>query len=86
MTAVASREAATTLLAEPHHDGSDLYVLDRPDDLGGEAVVRVDGPVDADAVVLRYTDDGEGRAVEATPDGDGAWIARFPVRNPIVRS
>jgi alpha-glucosidase len=75
----------STLLAEPHHDGSDLYVLERPDDLGGEAVVRADMPVDIDAVVLRYTEDGEARLVEATRDGDGSWTARFPVRNPVVR-
>jgi alpha-glucosidase len=75
----------TTLLGQPHHDGSELYVLDRPDDVGGDAVVRVDAPIDADGVVLRYTDDGEGRLVAAEPDGDGSWVARFPVRNPIVR-
>jgi alpha-glucosidase len=78
-------QGEATLLAEPHHDGSDLYVRERPDDLGGEAVVRAHAPLDADAVVLRYTEDGEARAVEATPDGDGSWIARFPVLNPIVR-
>jgi alpha-glucosidase len=85
MSVAAGAEAAT-LLAEPHHDGSDLHVLERPDELGGEAVVRVRAPAGvADAVVLRYTEDGEARAVEADSDGDGWWIARFPVRNPIVR-
>src|SRR6266498_4905705 len=78
-------EAEAALLSEPHHDGSDVYVLERPDDLGGEAVVRVDVPPDVDAVVLRYTEDGEARAVEAKSDGDGRWVARFPVRNPTVR-
>ena len=78
-------EAEATLLAEPHHDGSDVYVLERPDELGGEAIVRVDVPRDVDAVVLRYTEDGEARAVRAEPDGGGSWIARFPVRNPTVR-
>jgi alpha-glucosidase len=78
-------EAEATLLAEPHHDGSELYVLERPDELGGEAVVRVDVPPDVDAVVLRYTEDGEARAVQAESDGDGRWVARFPVRNPTVR-
>ena len=29
------------LLAEPHHDGSELYVVERPDELGGTAVVRL---------------------------------------------
>jgi alpha-glucosidase len=74
-----------TLLAEPHHDGSDVYVLERPDDVGGEAVVRARVPLHVDSVVLRFTDDGEARGVEATPDGDGWWVARFPVRNPVVR-
>jgi alpha-glucosidase len=74
-----------TLLAEPHHDGSDVYVLERPDDVGGEATVRAHVPYQVDGVVLRYTDDGEARGVEATPDRDGWWIARFPVRNPTVR-
>src|SRR5213078_4683803 len=78
-------EAEATLLAEPHHDGSALYVLERPDDVGGEAVVRAHVPADVDAVVLRYTEDGEARAVEATRDGGDWWIARFPVRNPVVR-
>jgi alpha-glucosidase len=78
-------EAQATMLAEPHHDGSDLYVLERPDDLGGEAVVRVHAPRGMDGVVLRYTEDGEARAVEAQSDGDGWWVARFPVRNPTVR-
>jgi hypothetical protein len=32
MTAAARLEAAT-LLAEPHHDGSDAYVLEAPDEL-----------------------------------------------------
>jgi alpha-glucosidase len=78
-------EAEATLLAEPHHDGSDVYVLERPEDVGGEATVRAHVPVDVESVVLRYTDDGEARGVEATPDGDGWWVARFPVRNPTVR-
>jgi alpha-glucosidase len=85
MTAAASAQDRATLLDAPHHDGSELYVLDRPNDIGGEAVVRVEAPPDADGVVLRYTDDGEGRWLAATPDGDGSWTARFPVRNPIVR-
>jgi alpha-glucosidase len=85
MTTATAGEAEATLLAEPHHDGSELYVLERPDAPGGEAVVRVDVPVDVDEVVLRYTEDGEARAAVAERDGDGRWIARFPVRNPTVR-
>jgi alpha-glucosidase len=82
---VSAAAAEGTLLAEPHHDGSDVYVLEVPDDIGGEAVVRLRAPLDLDGVVLRYTDDGEARGVEAVPDGDGWWVARFPVRNPTVR-
>jgi alpha-glucosidase len=82
---VSALGAEATLLAEPHHDGSELYVLERPDDIGGEAVVRVDVPVDVDEVVLRYTDDGEARLTAAERDSDGSWVARFPVRNPTVR-
>ena len=78
-------EAEAALLSEPHHDGSDVYVLERPDELGGEAVVRVRAPGEVDAVALRYTEDGEARAVEAQSDGEGWWVARFPVRNPTVR-
>jgi alpha-glucosidase len=78
-------EAETALLlAEPHHDGSELYVLERPDDLGGEAVIRTRVPVAVDDVVLRWVEDGEARGVAAERDGDW-WIARFPVRNPITR-
>ena len=32
------------LLDQPHHDGSDLYVLERPARLGDEAVVRLRVP------------------------------------------
>jgi alpha-glucosidase len=78
-------DETATLLAQPHHDGSDVYVLERPDDVGGEAVVRAHVPLQVDSVVLRYTEDGEARGVEAAPDGDGWWVARFPVRNPTVR-
>jgi alpha-glucosidase len=82
---VTTVDAEATLLAEPHHDGSDLYVLERPEELGDMAVVRVLVTAAVDTVVLRYTEDGEARAVQAESDGDGWWIARFPVRNPVVR-
>lgn len=82
---LAEAAVAEHLLDEPHHDGSELYVLERPDDLGGEAVVRVSSPREVDAVVLRYVEDGEARAVYAESEGHGRWLARFPVRNPTVR-
>jgi alpha-glucosidase len=78
-------DVAGSLLDEPHHDGSDVYVLERPTELGGEAVVRVRVPGDVETVALRWVEDGEGRGVAAKRDGDGAWIARFPVPNPNVR-
>ncbi len=50
----ATLHAGTSLLSQPHHDGSEQYVLERPDELGGEAVVRVRVPGGAaDDVVVR---------------------------------
>jgi alpha-glucosidase len=65
-----------TLLDEPHHDGSELYV-------DGDTL-RVHVPLDVDAVVLRYVEDGEARGVEASTDGDGWWSARLPLTNPVM--
>ncbi len=79
------------LLDQPHHDGSDLYVLERPARLGDEAVVRLRVPRAAavDRVVLRYERDGEPRNAEAFADEetqtDVWWRASFPVANPISR-
>ena len=78
-------DVAGSLLDEPHHDGSDVYVLERPTELGGEAVVRVHVPRDVETVALRWVEDGEGRGVAAKRDGEGLWSARFPVPNPHVR-
>jgi alpha-glucosidase len=77
-------------LAEPHHDGSELYVVERPDELGGTAVVRMRAPNGAaDRVLLRYVFDGEPRTVEAVVDeranGETWWRAELPVVNPVVR-
>ena len=67
MTATHAKRAAA--LAEPHHDGSELYVVERPDQLGGKAVVRVRMPDGAaDEVMLRYVCDGEPRTVTAVVD------------------
>jgi len=79
----------TSLLSQPHHDGS--YVLEAPDELGGEAVVRLRTPraTQASAVFLRYTNDGEPVAVAAEVDEetetDVWWRASFPVWNPVTR-
>ena len=84
-------ERSATALDEPHHDGSDLYVLERPSELGGAAVVRLRVPraSSADRVVLRYERDGEPRNVEAVRDEENDdevwWRAEFPVANPVVR-
>jgi alpha-glucosidase len=81
----ATVDVAGSLLDQPHHDGSDVYVLERPTELGDEAVVRVHVPRDVDTVALRWVGDGEGRGIAAKRAGEGSWIARFPVPNPHVR-
>jgi alpha-glucosidase len=89
--AEASRTSGLAALAEPHHDGSELGVLQRPRELGDEAVVRLRLPHahGADRVLVRYTRDGEPRVAEGAVDGQSGaetwWRASFPVWNPIVR-
>ena len=58
-------DAPATLLDRPHHDGSAAYLLERPDELGGKATVRLRVPrgVAVDDVVLRAVVDGEPRNV-----------------------
>jgi alpha-glucosidase len=75
-----------TALAEPHHDGSELYVVERPDELGGKAVLRVRIPNGAaDEVLLRFTYDGEPRTVAAVVDEQSGeetwWRADLPMEN-----
>jgi len=88
---LAERTGVAALLAQPHHDGSDAYVLERPERLGEEAVVRLRIPHGAapDRVLLRYERDGEPRGVEAQvdeeTDTDVWWRAAFPVWNPVTR-
>ncbi len=78
------------LLDEPHHDGSDLHVVERPAELGDSAVVRLRVPhaQSPDRVVLRYERDGEPRSVEAIVDEetetDVWWRAEFAVANPVT--
>ena len=80
-----------TGLHEPHHDGSELYVLQRPQELGDEAIVRLRVPRarTAGRVLCRYERDGEPRGVEALvdeeTDTDVWWRAAFPVWNPVTR-
>jgi alpha-glucosidase len=91
MTVAAARDAAgATLQVEPHHDGSDLHVLERPDELGGDAVLRIRTPRGtADEVFLRYMRDGEPRSAIAVLDEETEtetwWRATLPVWNPTVR-
>jgi alpha-glucosidase len=74
----------------PHHDGSELYMLEQPSELGGEATVRLRVPrgVAVDEVGLRYVRDGEPRSVLATvdekTDTETWWRATFPVWNPVT--
>src|SRR5262249_2674211 len=87
MSATSTRRGA--MLAAPHHDGSDLYIAERPDELGGTAVLRVRVPDGAaDQVLLRFVRDGERETVVAVVDevGDGEtwWRAELPVENPVV--
>ena len=82
--------AAATLLARPHHDGSDPYVLDRPSELGDLAVVRLRVPrgTAVDAVALRCVVNGDPIGVPAEIDEETEtetwWRAAFPVENPEV--
>jgi alpha-glucosidase len=84
-------EAPATLLDRPHHDGSDAYVLERPDELAGAASVRLRVPraVDVDDVVLRAVRDGEPRSVRAVVDErtetDVWYRADFTLDNPSTR-
>jgi alpha-glucosidase len=77
-------------LATPHHDGSELYVVEQPTELGGEATVRLRVPREASVneVGLRYVRDGEPRSVVAEVDEETAtdvwWRATFPVWNPVT--
>jgi alpha-glucosidase len=76
-------------VAEAHHDGSELYVLEQPDEVGGTATLRLRAPRDAaERVLLRYIVDGEPRTVEAVVDeraaGEEWWRAQLPMGSPVV--
>jgi alpha-glucosidase len=80
-----------TSLGEPHHDGSDLYVVERPEAPGDEAVVRLRVPrsVEPENVLVRYLHDGEPRSARAAVDEENEhetwWRVRFPAWNPSTR-
>lgn len=78
------------MISEPHHDGSELYVLGPPEELGDTAVVRLRAPEGAAARVwLRYVVDGEPRTapavVDAEGDGETWWRAELAASSPAVR-
>ena len=74
-----------TLLAEPHHDGSDAYVLERPEKTPGTAVVRLRVPrgTAVSAVALRRVKEGEARVlpaeIDAETETDTWWRVSFDV-------
>jgi alpha-glucosidase len=90
MTVVPEMRAAT-LLSQPHHDGSDQYVVEPPSEIGDEAVVRLRVPrgTAVDAVALRCVVDGDPLGIPAVIDEetetDTWWRATVPVLNPEVR-
>lgn len=81
-------QAPAGLLDRPHHDGSDAYVLERPDAPGGQATVRLRVPraSAAERVVLRALRDGEPHWVAAEIDEETEtetwWRASFAAVNP----
>ncbi len=88
MTIAGVSETAAAL-AEPHHDGSELYVLQHPADVGDKAVLRVRAPRGAaDDVLLRYVADGEPKTVAAVvdedADGETWWRAEITAVNPVT--
>jgi alpha-glucosidase len=87
---VAPEREVGRITVGPHHDGSELYVVDRPDELGGDATLRLRTPRGAaNRVLLRYTRDGEPHTVEALVDSEDDeetwWRATFSVVNPATR-
>jgi alpha-glucosidase len=80
-----------TGLTAPHHDGSDAYVLERPQALGEPASLRLRVPrgLEPDDVVLRWVHDGEPGSVLAVVDEEtetDVWYrAGFTAANPSTR-
>jgi alpha-glucosidase len=77
-------ETRVPSLAQPHHDGSELYV----NRLGDSAELALRAPAGAaDEVLLWYARDAEPLVVEATPhesSGEIWWRAELPLRSPVV--
>jgi alpha-glucosidase len=76
------------VLAQPHHDGSELYAPEPPDALGAETTVLLRVPREApvEHVALRYVGDAEpyvvGAEIDRETEADMWWRATFPVTNP----
>jgi alpha-glucosidase len=78
-----------SLLSEPHHDGSELYVQGGTEP-GERATVRLRAPRGlAEQVVLRTVHDGEAGATEAVvadeTETETWWEAAFDVIGPVTR-
>lgn len=82
---------SNSLLGQPHHDGSQLYVPRRAKLLGEKSVVRLRVPMASgyNTVFLRYVHDGEqGIAhaqITARVGADEFWSVELPQINPIMR-
>ena len=76
-----------SLLHEPHHDGSPLYLSDDAPRLGTEVTVRlrVSAGDPATRVWVRTTYDAEPTFHECTRVGDAWWEGPLPVHNPMTR-
>jgi alpha-glucosidase len=83
--------ASRTLLDEPHHDGSDLYVVEPATELGDRAVVRLRVPrgTGVDAVAARTVSGGEPHGhpaeIDAETETETWWRVTIPVETPEVR-
>jgi alpha-glucosidase len=78
------------LLGLPHHDGSELYVPARADELERDTTVllRVPRASAVEEVAVRYVRDGEPQIaparVDREDDAEVWWRASFPVANPVT--
>ena len=89
MTVTELHETTTaSLLSEPHHDGSELYVSGG-DSPGERATVRLRTPRSlAERVILRTVHDGEAAVAEAKTveesESETWWQAEFEVTSPLT--
>jgi alpha-glucosidase len=86
VTATLRESPRASLLSEPHHDGSELYVSSE----GERTAVRLRTPRGAaERVILRTVHDGEAGVAEATVESETEtetwWRAEFEVTAPVTR-